>query len=441
MSTDNNLASQIQFIILCCKKEMNNNDINTIRAMVTDIKNLQEISILEEIPILEKLSMLAYTHGVYPLLYQTFLEYASDLIDQEMKDAMTYWFQSIKTTNEMMTKELIDLTKLLEEHDIAVLSFKGPLLAEMAYGDISFRQYRDLDILVHRDQVYEAGALLTNNNYVSEMSLTLFKQQEILDSHEDLALYSKNNPVMLEIHWQLFLKMHQIKFEAEEIWKSPYSCNIQNHQINTLQPELLLPYLCAHGSKHQWERIEWLVDIDRLIRSDIEMNWNKITYIAKQSHTMTQLLLGLSLANELFHTPMIKKIKDQFKEKKIISLKNQILLFLKEGIKPRHYFFHLHLQDSFQDKCLYTWYRFGRPSPYDIRRLTLPTYLSFIYYFIKFYRVLKILPRYVMKKIVQLKVKESDANAYIVRLKKVQSWLFPLFFVLFLFLLYYILFD
>ena len=87
MNTDNNLVSQIQFIILCCKKEMDKNDIKAIRAKVVAIKNLEEISILEEIPILEKISMLAYTHGVYPLFYHVLLEHASDLIDQEMKDA------------------------------------------------------------------------------------------------------------------------------------------------------------------------------------------------------------------------------------------------------------------------------------------------------------------------------------------------------------------
>ncbi len=408
MSDDNNLVSQIQFIILCCKNEMDNNDINAIRAKVTAIKNLQEISISGEIPILEKISMQAYTHGIYPLFHNALLEYASDLIDQEMRDAMTDWFQSIKDKNEIMTNELIDVIKLLEEHDILVLSFKGPLLAEMAYGDISLRQYRDLDILVHQDQAYEAGILLTNNHYVSEKSLAFFKHQAMLDINCDLALYNKYNPVMLEIHWKLFWQRFQIKFEAEDIWKSSYTYNLKNHQIKTLPPELLLPYLCAHGSKHRWERIEWLVDIDRLVRSDIGIDWNKIIYIAKQTHTMTQLLLGLSLANELFYTPIIEKVEDQFKEKKIISLKNEIFLFLNKGIKRRGYFFHLQLQDSFQDKCLFTWYSFVRPTPADIETISLPPYLSFIYYFIKFYRELMRLPKYFIKRVKLLTVKESD---------------------------------
>lgn len=398
MSIESNLVSQMQFIILCCKKEMDKNDIKAIRARVLSIKKLEKISILEEIPILEKISMLAYTHGVYPLFYHALLEYASDLIDQEMKDAMTYWFQSIKATNEMMTNELLYLTKLLEEHDIEVLSFKGPVLAEMAYGDISLRQYRDLDILVHRHHVYKAGLLLTDNHYVSKKSLVFFKNKAMLDINSDLPLYNKNKQVMLEIHWKLFWQFYQIKFETEDIWKSSYICDLQNHQIKTLQPDILLPYLCAHGSKHRWERIEWLVDIDRLVRSDIEMNWNKITYIAKQSHTMTQLLLGLSLANELFHTPMIKKIEDQFKEKKIISLKNEILTFLTEGVKQRGYFYHLQLQDSFQDKCLFTWSSFVKPTPSDVEMTDVPSYLSFVYYFIKFYRLLKEIPKYFIRK-------------------------------------------
>lgn len=386
MSSESNLSSQIQFLILCCKSKMDEKDIKAIRENVTATKNLEEVS------------MLSYDHGIYPLFYHALIEHASDLMDQEMKDAMAYLFQNIKATNEMMTDELVHVTRLLEEHDIEVLSFKGPVLAEIAYGDISLRQYRDLDILVHRQHVYKAGLLLTDNHYVSKKSLAFFKNKAMLDINSDLTLLNTKNQIILEIHWKLFWQFYQIRFEAEDIWKSSYFCNIQNHQIKTLSPELLLPYLCAHGSKHQWERIEWLVDIDRLIRSNTEMDWERIIHIANQSHTMTQLLLGLSLINELFRTPIIEEIDNQFTNKKIVSLKNEILIFLTEGVEQRGYFYHLQLQDTFQDKCLFTWSSFVKPTPSDVETIDIPDYLSFVYYFIKFYRVLKKIPKYFIRK-------------------------------------------
>jgi len=54
MSTDNNFVSQIEFIILCCKKVLNKNDIKAIRAKVSDIQNLENISMPEVIYIFKK---------------------------------------------------------------------------------------------------------------------------------------------------------------------------------------------------------------------------------------------------------------------------------------------------------------------------------------------------------------------------------------------------
>ena len=51
--------------------------------------------------------------------------------------------------NMLMTSELIKVLKILEENNIEAISFKGPVLSQLAYGDVVSRQYCDLDILIN----------------------------------------------------------------------------------------------------------------------------------------------------------------------------------------------------------------------------------------------------------------------------------------------------
>ena len=50
----------------------------------------------------------------------------------------------------LMSAELIRIMKLLEKNDIKALAFKGPVLSQMVYGDITLRQYVDLDVLIRK---------------------------------------------------------------------------------------------------------------------------------------------------------------------------------------------------------------------------------------------------------------------------------------------------
>jgi len=51
--------------------------------------------------------------------------------------------------NVFLTNKLFEILNLFKKNDILALPFKGPVLAESVYGDLSLRQFVDLDILVH----------------------------------------------------------------------------------------------------------------------------------------------------------------------------------------------------------------------------------------------------------------------------------------------------
>ena len=96
---------------------------------------------------------------------------------------------------------------------------------------------------------------------------------------------------------------------------------------------MLLAYLCLHGSKHAWERIEWICDIDRLVRSQTDLDWDKTLKIAKEMDTHITLYLGLALSHALFHTPLPENIISSTQTERIKGLveKNSFKRYNKFG--------------------------------------------------------------------------------------------------------------
>jgi putative nucleotidyltransferase-like protein len=50
--------------------------------------------------------------------------------------------------------------------------------------------------------------------------------------------------------------------------------------VMTLSPEDLLVYLCAHGAKHVWEKLIWIVDVAGLINRHSDPDWRSVCDLA-----------------------------------------------------------------------------------------------------------------------------------------------------------------
>ena len=67
--------------------------------------------------------------------------------------------------NLFLAKELIKLLHLLESHEIPAIAYKGPMLAVSVYGNLAFRQFGDLDILVQERDYETARHLLMSQGF------------------------------------------------------------------------------------------------------------------------------------------------------------------------------------------------------------------------------------------------------------------------------------
>ena len=69
--------------------------------------------------------------------------------------------------------ELARVVQRLDERGIAVLSYKGPVLAIQAYHDVALRQFDDLDIVLRQRDMREAHETLLGLGYTAKFAPVL----------------------------------------------------------------------------------------------------------------------------------------------------------------------------------------------------------------------------------------------------------------------------
>ena len=297
------LSGELKFLVACCQSMQCKGDRVFIIDHIADKTKEQYTTLIS----------LAISHGILPLVYKSIKEVSAQnesAVPPAFLAELKALYMGVSQRNMLMSAELIRIMKLLKENDIEALAFKGPTLSQMAYGDITLRQYVDLDILVNAEDAFKAGMLFTEHGHRAVKSLSLLSNAICLTASKDFSFYSKSSNVHTELHWKLLEKNLNISIEACNSNGECQTVTINNHPIQTLQNDMLLVYLCVHGSKHAFERIEWISDIDRLIQST-NIDWEEAISIAENSRSNRSFLLALSLAHMLFKTELPSSIMKQ----------------------------------------------------------------------------------------------------------------------------------
>ena len=306
-------------------------------------------------------------------------------------------YMDIVKQNMLMTTELIKLSNLLDDNGIQFMAIKGPTLSQLAYGDVISRQYVDLDILVEEKNLYLATKILVKQNYSTSHSIDLLKNKNYCILDNDFSIYSPNKSTHIELHWRLFRKKISSNIGFNDYYNSKLNVLLNQNSISTLSLENLLVYLCIHGAKHSWERIEWLNDINFLIENNYnKINWNIVINISERMKSKIALLLGLNIINDLYNTTLPPEILEEINTDSIVELRNVIFYFLENSPENKeNYFsqfkimlFQIKLFEDNQQKISYILNSYFSITRNDYFFLPLPSYLNLLYYLIKPFRLI-----------------------------------------------------
>jgi hypothetical protein len=165
--------------------------------------------------------------------------------------------------------------------------------------------------------------------------------------------------------------------------------------MQTLAPEDLLLYLCAHGAKHFWETLHGVVDVAVLLKQRADWPWEKLLAEARARNLERVSLLGLLLAKNLLGAAVPDWLAERAaRDRQLLRLLEQTIqqMLTPQAVSNRlnrqfSYFFKL--QDGWRARWRY-WLRVVvAPNVGDWQFLPLPRQLVFLYALLRPFRLLR----------------------------------------------------
>ncbi|AHV95796.1 nucleotidyltransferase domain-containing protein [Paenibacillus sabinae] len=331
---------------------------------------------------------LAMHHRVYPFLYPKL----SRMAEGKIPSGLVQWLKQEYCNNTVrmlhLSGEMDRLADKLADAGIPALFLKGPVLAQALYGDISLRTSRDLDFIVPLDKLAEAEALLVRLGYVEEIEFETilgdwkWRQHHRTYNHPDVNIKA-------EIHWRLNPAPSR-EPGFGELWERKRTSDALGRNIHYLGAEDLFLFLAAHGARHGWSRLRWLLDIKQLLLQ------------RPDGGTLTRLLhrygyddiggQALLLATEVLKAPVdpgLSRLMERPKARRLARLSmfyvGRMVNLHNPPLPPeveRHYRYY---QPAILSRGQQLVYALGFLFPYaaDAKTLPLPRPLHFLYFVLR----------------------------------------------------------
>ena len=344
----------------------------------------------------ERLFQIARLHRVLPLLYRNLRQIRDGLVPQAFLTRLRQHHLGNTSRNLLLIKELLSLLSLLEKAGIPAVPFKGPMLASLAYGNTSWREFGDLDILVPREHALKGVELLTSQGYLKTYTMSEQEETNYLDSGCEFTLIHERSTVIVDLHWRFFRGAFSFPFDIGGLWRQLEELSVAGRPIPAMPLEETLLLHCVHGSKHQWERLEWISILAQLIRvHERRIDWKKLQNLARRLGSERMLLLGLALARRFFGAPVPEELMHRASSHPgLDSLTRWVVarLFF-EGdehlLGIQKHIFHVKMREHWRDRIPYFMLLLGlvrgrlTPNQRDRDLVPLPPLLCFLHYLIR----------------------------------------------------------
>ncbi|AEH38935.1 nucleotidyltransferase domain-containing protein [Halopiger xanaduensis] len=294
--------------------------------------------------------------------------------------------------NLQMVQELVEVVRSFRNRGIRAIPYKGPVIAERAYGDIGRRDFGDLDLLVSRDALPKAKAALYERGYQPWYELTDAQEWVYDRVSRDYPLKHPSTATEIELHWQIVDRYFPTRLNFETVWSRRESLSIADSELPVLSPEDRLLMLCVHGTRHRWERLQWICDVAAYLRTR-SFDWETLDRRARSHRCERMVYLGLATAAGLLDAPLPDDVRQKIRsDPEIPGLRSHVygnLFSGKNNFRLKQY--QSRTLDRNRDKVRLWLGGICTPTPADITAVSLPRLLAPLYVVVRWLRVSRIL--------------------------------------------------
>lgn len=331
----------------------------------------------------------AESHGVLPIVAEYVFENLSDETPDKVLIDLKNRCEIIAQQNLRLLAELTRISALLKDAGVDIISYRGPVLASTEYNSVSRRQFTDIDLFVRHEDIPKVQSILQENGYEpqyecpSTTGLTETQQWAYTRFRRDYPFQNVSSGTVVEIHWRILDLKFPTEVELDDVWDRSKTVEFAGERVRTLSTEDTLFMLCVHGTRHYWERIEWINDVARVINNH-DIDWEYTLQKAREHNSVRMFLVGLYLTQRLYATELPPEIEHQFdRDSEIEAICETLMswLFNTESVSELELqLFQLRMLDRNQDRAKFVLKVLFLPERVEIEAVALPRNLTFLYF-------------------------------------------------------------
>ena len=279
----------------------------------------------------------AERHGIVSLLYFN-LRRTDSAAPSSVMDTLAGMFRARANHNLYLLGQLLTILDEFERRKIAVIPFKGPVLAVTAFADVSLREFSDLDLLIQEPDLERARSALV------ELGFDLAHHPDWVSPYlrfgHELDFISRDGGFQIDLQWRFAKKWLAFPLDHSQVWSRTTLISVGGCVVRQLCLEDSLLLLCGHAYRHCWSSLKWISDVTAFLHAfGARLDWERLIDQARTSGGLRVLGLGLWLAHALGAAQLSNKAgRALLTDVQTVALGHQVLanLFVDNGHIAAH---------------------------------------------------------------------------------------------------------
>ena len=302
-------------------------------------------------------------------------------------------FQRILRRNLMLSAELLRVLDAFQSAGVLAIPYKGPGLTALAYGNLALREFGDLDLLIAHDDIHRAIQAVLDLGYQTHARVTGHKRSGEPVPGQYL-FWRDHDRYLVELHTERTLRYFPKVLPVAKLQQRLQRVSVGGRDVFTLGIDDLLNFLCVHGSKHFWNRLQWIADIAELVDGGFIPDLGPALARGDELGSRRMLLLGLRLADEILGAKIPETIRQEYhRDPAINSMSAQVreIIFAERVMLPgiaQRMKFRMKMTGSVTQGLRYGFRLATAPTEEDWLGTKLPRVLTPLYALLRPFRLL-----------------------------------------------------
>ena len=378
-SQDARSHHEVDLLLCCARAEITPEISDRIRADVR--KGIDWIVLIR----------LALRHDVMPLLYRNLQKVCPESVPDNILGPLRTRYHAQAARARLRTDELVRILPLFEEHGILAVPYKGPVLAQRLYGDLSLREFGDLDIIIQERDVPRAKDLIQHLGYEVIYLEDTTQLAEHVRANRELIFDHRSDGTRLELHWRFALQSLCVKHDPERFLQRFERISLAGAQVPSLPLEAYFPILSLHATKHKWRQLKLLCDIAEILGHG-DLDWKYVLREADDLGLKRMLAVGALLAENLLEVAVPQELAHGLQiDRTARALAAQVgrSLFEEPDEDWRahaDFYFQVKIRERLRDRASMLYRNLPykvEPNERDRQFLPMPEFLSPVYYLVR----------------------------------------------------------